>query len=315
MSGQIPFGEEPEARTDGSQLAQDVEAFETPEGVATDAAPEDSHGEAGFDACRQTGDPKSTDKVSLSAVPFPGEQDSTDTKSPSAVPLPGELSSAHEEPTVDEHREEHSLKDARDQSCLGGHVVSAEVTAGPVPPLTRAPAAYTTGPASIEARPREHLIQAALQAQHQELVPVRFEERLPSSQALPQSGREVVGGDVGRGGFSSLENLVRLPDGRFQDTATGRFFTCREWDGQDELSNPRGMCYDAVDDALYVADTANGRIQRFCPPTSRVGMTVAGGKTNRELDTPLAVAVAADGSLFVADSGTGRVLRYPALAD
>lgn len=146
-------------------------------------------------------------------------------------------------------------------------------------------------------------------------VPVRFEEQLPNTKTIPQSGQELAGSSSRRGGFSSVANLVRLSDGRFRDSATGQFFDFKKREGRHELSEPRGIYYDSVDDALYVADSGNGRVQRFRPPGNRFGETVASCRSGGGLDEPVAVALGADGSLFVSDSATDRVLRFPAIAD
>ncbi len=86
---------------------------------------------------------------------------------------------------------------------------------------------------------------------------------------------------------------------------------------QARLSSPSGLAYDAAGNLLF-ADTRNQRIRRVSP--TGVITTVAGSgvqgfagdggvATAAQLDTPLGVAVAADGTIFLADSRNQRVRR------
>lgn len=70
------------------------------------------------------------------------------------------------------------------------------------------------------------------------------------------------------------------------------------------LNHPRGI-FVATNLSLYVADTANHRIQRYDIGSTR-GITVLGdGKLNH----PTGIILDADANLFIVDSGSNRILR------
>ena len=77
-----------------------------------------------------------------------------------------------------------------------------------------------------------------------------------------------------------------------------------------QLSQPSGICVDTNFD-LYVADTANNRIQRF--PSGQInGITVAGSSslnTTITLSSPSCVMLDFDRNLFVLDSFNQRIVR------
>jgi DNA-binding beta-propeller fold protein YncE len=70
------------------------------------------------------------------------------------------------------------------------------------------------------------------------------------------------------------------------------------------LSNPEGVAISPSGDVIYVADTGGASIMRFSSSGHALGRlgSVA-------LDTPVAVAVAPNGSIYVADTGFDRVLE------
>jgi len=76
-----------------------------------------------------------------------------------------------------------------------------------------------------------------------------------------------------------------------------------------ELDEPRGLCIGS-EDAVYVADSNNHRIQVFSP--TRMLEVVFGeeGTGPGQLYYPRVVRVNAQGDIFVADSGCGRVQKF-----
>lgn len=82
-----------------------------------------------------------------------------------------------------------------------------------------------------------------------------------------------------------------------------------------ELSSPRGVALD-VSGALYVADTANNRVQKWVTSgnstsqTTVAGTGVAGSAAN-QLNKPAAVLVDGSGNLYVADTSNNRVQKFP----
>jgi streptogramin lyase len=83
------------------------------------------------------------------------------------------------------------------------------------------------------------------------------------------------------------------------------------------LNQPDGLVVGA-DGSLYIADTNNERVRRVGPDgvittvagTGTRGFGGDGGPaTQAQLDTPSAVAVAADGGLYIADTNNNRVRR------
>ncbi|HLL50219.1 MAG TPA: hypothetical protein VK356_06080, partial [Thermomicrobiales bacterium] len=82
-------------------------------------------------------------------------------------------------------------------------------------------------------------------------------------------------------------------------------------DGRGLLDAPVGLAVDR-DGTLLVADSGNGRIQRFSTNGNFVE-TIAGARSGgAELERPLGVASDACGLLYVADPGTGRVTTFDA---
>lgn len=86
------------------------------------------------------------------------------------------------------------------------------------------------------------------------------------------------------------------------------------------LNRPNGLAFDATG-RLYIADSANNRVRRVASDGTIT--TVAGSGTSgfsgdggaataAKLTSPVAVAVAADGSFYIADSANDRVRRVDA---
>ncbi len=75
----------------------------------------------------------------------------------------------------------------------------------------------------------------------------------------------------------------------------------RPGNGDGALTDPGGVAFDPAG-GVWVADTANGRIQRFT-------RTDAWDRTITGFVAPAAVAVAADGAIYVTDSAAGQLIR------
>lgn len=82
-----------------------------------------------------------------------------------------------------------------------------------------------------------------------------------------------------------------------------------EWgnggDGDGEFNAPRGIAFDVNDGWLYVADTGNGRIQKFDADGNYLAQW--GG-----VKKPYGVAVAPDGTLYVTSMKNHRVIHFDA---
>ena len=85
-----------------------------------------------------------------------------------------------------------------------------------------------------------------------------------------------------------------------------------------QLSGPRGLAYDYIQDFLYVADTGNHAIRVFIPAAGLLGTPCGtgvagfagdgGAVTAAQLNAPTAVARTITGSTwFIADSGNNRI--------
>lgn len=81
------------------------------------------------------------------------------------------------------------------------------------------------------------------------------------------------------------------------------------------LNQPYGLYLDENNSYLYVADTANHRIQRFHLNVSAMGETVAGGNGagsgSNQLNLPYALCVSKKtGDIYIADAGNHRIQRW-----
>lgn len=76
-----------------------------------------------------------------------------------------------------------------------------------------------------------------------------------------------------------------------------------------QLNNPKGILLDQ-DQNLYVADSKNNRIQRFCLYSSK-GITIAGeGAHGTQLNSPSDIAFDAAYNLYVVDTNNSRIERF-----
>jgi sugar lactone lactonase YvrE len=78
--------------------------------------------------------------------------------------------------------------------------------------------------------------------------------------------------------------------------AGGRFF------------GPRAVA--VSDDAIYVVDTGNERVQRFAPDGTFVAAWGGYGTAPGQLIEPVGIAIGPDGNLYVADSGNARIAIF-----
>lgn len=75
------------------------------------------------------------------------------------------------------------------------------------------------------------------------------------------------------------------------------------------LNNPKGIILDH-DQNLYVADSENDRIQRFCLYSTQ-GITIAGeGAHGTQLNGPSGIAFDAALNLYVVDTSNSRIERF-----
>lgn len=81
------------------------------------------------------------------------------------------------------------------------------------------------------------------------------------------------------------------------------------WQG---FQSPRGIFVDS-NQALYVADTSNHRIQKWNSGAC-YGVTVAGnrvsGNSLKQLNSPSGLVVDSNGYLYISDQGNNRILRW-----
>jgi DNA-binding beta-propeller fold protein YncE len=76
-----------------------------------------------------------------------------------------------------------------------------------------------------------------------------------------------------------------------------------------EFYHPRGVAV-ASDGSVYVADTANHRMQKFTSEGVFVSKWGTRGSGDGEFRGPADVAVASDGSVYVADSHNDRIQKF-----
>jgi hypothetical protein len=80
------------------------------------------------------------------------------------------------------------------------------------------------------------------------------------------------------------------------------------------FNGPVGIFVDEKEDALYVTDWYNHRIQRFQPIGNTTGETVAGngssGDALNQLQYPYAVFVVNSVDIYIADSGNNRIMQW-----
>jgi sugar lactone lactonase YvrE len=78
--------------------------------------------------------------------------------------------------------------------------------------------------------------------------------------------------------------------------------------GRGQFDFPRGMTVDNAGNIL-VADTSNGRIQKFSPTGAFISLIGKTGRSEGELQEPNGLAVDSSGNIYVADVGNQRVQK------
>jgi DNA-binding beta-propeller fold protein YncE len=78
--------------------------------------------------------------------------------------------------------------------------------------------------------------------------------------------------------------------------------------GKGKSKNPRGIASDSAGN-IFVADTGNGRIEKFSPEGTLLMAMGIKGSVGGEVAEPSGIAVARNGNIYIADTGTHRVLK------
>jgi sugar lactone lactonase YvrE len=84
--------------------------------------------------------------------------------------------------------------------------------------------------------------------------------------------------------------------------------------GEGEMSSPSSIDVAPGGD-VWVADTANSRIQHFDSEGEPLGSVGAAGSAPGELSWPMGIATGPEGDVWVADTGNGRVQHFDAEGD
>jgi len=95
-------------------------------------------------------------------------------------------------------------------------------------------------------------------------------------------------------------NLKALPEGVTNMLEGGKGA------GKGELDSPTGIAIDASGNIL-VADTGNGRIEKFSPSGTFISTMGTKGAGNGQLGEPNGIAIDGAGNIYVADAGNHRV--------
>ena len=91
--------------------------------------------------------------------------------------------------------------------------------------------------------------------------------------------------------------------------ATFGFSYGNEGSGDGELANPTGISVDGEGN-LWVADTANDRVQKFSPEGKYLTHFGEAGAANGQLDEPADIAIDPEGNLWVLEAGNFRVQKF-----
>jgi sugar lactone lactonase YvrE len=78
-------------------------------------------------------------------------------------------------------------------------------------------------------------------------------------------------------------------------------------DGKGQSKNPRGIASDSAGN-IFVADTGNGRIEKFSPSGNLLS-TMGSKGSGRGVAAPTGIAVDRSGNIYIANDGTHRVLK------
>src|SRR6266478_119436 len=78
--------------------------------------------------------------------------------------------------------------------------------------------------------------------------------------------------------------------------------------GKGELDSPSGIAVDSNGNVL-VADTGNGRIEKFSPTSTFISTIGMKGAGNGQLGAPNGIAVDRNGNMYIADAGNHRVQK------
>lgn len=79
-------------------------------------------------------------------------------------------------------------------------------------------------------------------------------------------------------------------------------------DGKGQFDIPRGLAIDGAGN-IYVADTNNGRVEKFSPGGVFITSIGTRGKGPRQLGEPNGIAIDRSGNIYVADAGNHRVQK------
>ena len=78
--------------------------------------------------------------------------------------------------------------------------------------------------------------------------------------------------------------------------------------GKGEFDSPLGMCVDGNGNIL-VADTGNGRIEKFSPTGTFLSVIASKGSGHGQLGEPNGIAVDRSGNIYVAEVASNHVCR------
>jgi tripartite motif-containing protein 71 len=91
------------------------------------------------------------------------------------------------------------------------------------------------------------------------------------------------------------------------------FVIGKQGGGAGEFRSPAAICISPTTHEILVADTGNGRVQRFAPSGKYIGSLGAAGSIQPALVNPQAVTCDQLGNIYVADTLSNRIARYDPL--